>query len=86
MARIPGIEPHQAGLFTRLVFWLTRRKIGKLSGHQRLIEPVQITAHHPRLLRAYGQMEMGQEAATSVPAHLKALADIKTATLIGCPF
>ena len=65
---------------------MTRRKIGKLSGRQRLIEPVKITAHHPRLLRAYGQMEMGQEAAHAVPAHLKALADIKAATLIGCPF
>ena len=86
MARIPGIEPHQAGLFTRLVFWLTRRKIGKITGRPRLVEPVKITAHHPRLLRAYGQMEVGQEAATTVPVHLKALADIKTAMLIGCPF
>ncbi len=86
MARLQGIEPHQAGLFTRLVFWLTRRKIGKIAGRPRLVEPVKITAHHPRLLRAYGQMEMGQEAATSVPAPLKALADIKAAMLIGCPF
>ena len=86
MARMPGIEPHQAGLFTRLVFWLTRRKIGQLAGRPRLVEPVKITAHHPRLLRGYGQMEMAQEAATTVPAHLKALADIKTALLIGCPF
>jgi hypothetical protein len=86
MARMSGIEPNQAGFLTRFIFWMTRRKIGKLAGHQRLIEPVQITAHHPRLLWAYGQMEMGQEAAHAVPANLKALADIKTALLIGCPF
>jgi hypothetical protein len=47
---------------------------------------VKVTALHPRLLKAYGQMEMGQEAATSVPAPLKALAGIKAATLVGCPF
>ena len=86
MARMNGLEPHEAGWLTRFVYWLTRRKIGQITGSSRLVEPVKITAHHPRLLKAYGQMEMGQEAATSVPASLKALAGIKTATLVGCPF
>jgi 4-carboxymuconolactone decarboxylase len=86
MARMNGVEPSQAGWYTRLVYWLVRRTIGKITGKSQLVEPVKITAHHPRLLKAYGQMEMGQAAATSVPAALKALASIKVATLIGCPF
>jgi 4-carboxymuconolactone decarboxylase len=86
MARMSGVEPQQAGWYTRLVYWLVRRSIGKLTGRNQLIEPVKITAHHPRLLKAYGQMEMGQAAASTVPAALKALAEIKAATLIGCPF
>jgi 4-carboxymuconolactone decarboxylase len=86
MARMNGVGPDQAGWYTRFVYWLVRRGIGKLTGSSRLIEPVKITAHHPRLLKAYGQMEMGQAAATSVPVTLKALAGIKAATLIGCPF
>jgi 4-carboxymuconolactone decarboxylase len=86
MARMQGVEPHEAGWFTRLVYWVVRRKIGKLTGQNRLIEPVKVTAHHPRLLKAMGQMEMGQEAARSVPDRLKSLASIKAATLIGCPF
>ena len=86
MARMNGLEPHQAGWYTRFVYWLVRRSIGKLTGSSRLVEPVKITAHHPRLLKAYGQMEMGQAAATSVPAAVKALAEIKVATLVGCPF
>jgi 4-carboxymuconolactone decarboxylase len=86
MARMNGVEPHQAGWYTRFVYWLVRRGIGKITGSRRLIEPITITAHHPRLLKAYGQMEMGQAAATSVPAAVKALADIKVATLVGCPF
>jgi 4-carboxymuconolactone decarboxylase len=81
-----GLEPQQAGWYTRLVYWLVRRGIGKLTGSSRLVEPVKITAHHPRLLKAYGQMEMGQAAATSVPVTVKALASLKVATLVGCPF
>jgi hypothetical protein len=65
---------------------MVRRKMQKLTGHDRLIEPIKVTAHHPRLLKAMGQMEMGQEAAKSVPDRLKSLASIKAATLIGCPF
>ena len=86
MARIKGVEPREANWFTRLLYWAVRRKMGKLVGKQRLVEPIQITAHHPRLLWAYGQMEMGQEAARSVPRALKDLASVKTAMLIGCPF
>jgi hypothetical protein len=81
-----GMEPHEAGWFTRLIYWLARRKVGKLTGHQRLVEPIKITAHHPRLLWAVGQMELGQEAARSVPDSLKTLASIKAATLVGCPY
>ena len=80
MARIRGVEAEEAGWFVRLVYRLTRRKVG------RVVLPVKITAHHPRLLRAMGEMENGQFAAKSVDAGLKALAQIKAATLIGCPF
>ena len=80
MARIRGVEASEAGLFTRFLYWMTRRKIG------RVILPFKITAHQPRLLRAMGQMEMGQAALRTVEPSLKALAGIKTAALVGCPF
>jgi hypothetical protein len=86
MARMDGLASHRAGWYTRLVYWFVRRSVGKITGSSRLVEPVTITAHHPRLLKAFGQMEMGQAAATSVPDSLKALASIRAATLIGCPF
>jgi 4-carboxymuconolactone decarboxylase len=86
MARMKGIEPHEAGWFTRLIYWLVQRKVGKITGQNRVVEPIKITAHHPRLLKAMGQMEMGQEAARTVPDALKSLASIKAATLVGCPF
>jgi hypothetical protein len=86
MAHMKGVEPAEAGLFTRMVYWFVRRKIGKVTGQSRLIEPVKVAAHHPRLLRALGQMEAGMAAARSVPTPLKRLATLKAAMLIGCPF
>jgi hypothetical protein len=86
MAHMKGIEPAQAGWFTRLVYWFVRRQFRKLTGKDRLIEPVKIAAHHPRLLRAMGQMESGLGAAQSVPHKLKVLASLQSAMLIGCPF
>jgi hypothetical protein len=80
MARINGLEAHEAGLFARIAYWVTKWRFG------RVLQPVKITAHHPRLLRAMGAMEMGQEAARSVEATLKMLAQIKVAMQIGCPF
>jgi 4-carboxymuconolactone decarboxylase len=86
MARMKGVEPHEAGWFTRLVYWFVKREVNKLTGRPQLLEPIKVAAHHPRLLRALGQMEGGQAAAKSVPASLKSLASLKTATLVGCPF
>jgi len=81
-----GVEPAEAGWLTRFVYWFVRRKLGKLTGKDRLIEPIKIAAHHPRLMRALGQMESGMEAATAVAVKLKRLASLHTAMLVGCPF
>jgi hypothetical protein len=86
MARIAGVQPHEAGWLTRIIYWVVRRKIAKITGLSRVAEPIKITAHHPRLLKATGQMEMGQEAARTVSAALKTLASLRVATLIGCPY
>ena len=80
MARIAGVEPERAGLFVRFVYWMVRRKLG------RVVLPIKVAAHHPRLLRSVGEMESGQMAARSVDAGLKSLASVKVAALIGCPF
>jgi len=80
MARIKGVEAAQAGWFVRFVYYMVRRKLG------RVVLPIKIAAHHPRLLRSLGEMEAGQLAAHSADAGLKSLASIKTAMLIGCPF
>jgi hypothetical protein len=86
MAYLKGVEPAEAGWFIKLVYSLIGRKFGKLTGKACIPEPVKIVAHHPRLLRAVGAMESGQEAANSVPTELKRLASLYAAMQIGCPF
>jgi hypothetical protein len=86
MARIKSVEPGEGSWLIRLIYWVVKRTMRKLTERSTVPEPIKITAHHPRLLKALGQMESGQAAAKSVPAALKSLASIKAATLVGCPF
>jgi hypothetical protein len=78
--RINGLESRQAGWLTRLFYWFTRRKVG------RVVEPIKLTAHQPRLLWAVGKMELAQEAAASIDPALKWLVKLRAAALIGCPY
>jgi len=84
MARISGAPRNQGGLIRRLfvgaVYSLTRRKVG------RVVMPVQVIAHHPKLLWGYGQMEQSQLMSRLVDPKLKGLAELRVATLVGCPF
>jgi hypothetical protein len=84
MARIQGADPRKqgflSGMFTRFVYSMTKRKLG------RVVMPAQIVAHHPRLLWGYGQMEQSFLASRLVDASLKDLAQLRVATLVGCPF
>lgn len=80
MARIKGVEAKDAGLGARIAYWYSKRKFGHV------MEALKITAHSPRLLRGISQMEMAQAKLKSVDPVLTALAEIKVATMIGCPF
>jgi hypothetical protein len=84
MARIPGASRSRGGpirrVFVGFVYSLTRRRLG------RVILPIQVTAHHPKILWGYGQMEQSQAGSKLVDHKLKGLAELRVATLIGCPF
>jgi hypothetical protein len=84
MARLTGAEPKRmgilAGAFVRVAYWATKRKVGKV------VVPVQIIAHHARILWGYAEMEQAQQASKQVKESLKNLAELRVATLVGCPF
>ncbi len=84
MARIPGAPRNQGGLLRRLfvgiVYSLTQRRLG------RVIMPVQVTAHHPKIFWGYILMEQSQASSKLIDPKLKGLAELRVATLVGCPF
>ncbi len=84
MARIPGAPINQGGvvhrLFKKIVYSMTQRRLG------RVIMPIQVTAHHGSLFWGYIQMERSQMGSHLVDHKLKGLAELRVATLVGCPF
>ena len=84
MARIDGAKPANQGFFqgmlTRTLYAMVKRKLG------RVVMPVQITAHHGKVLWGYGQMEQSLLGSKLVDKGLKDLAQLRVATLVGCPF
>jgi len=75
MARLRGADPGKqglvGGLLTRLAYALTKRKVG------RVVIPVQIVAHHSRILWGQAQMELSLGASRLVDAGLKNLAQLR---------
>jgi hypothetical protein len=45
MARIAEVPQGKASLLARLIYWMARRRLGKVP------EPITITAHHRKLFR-----------------------------------
>ncbi len=84
MARIPGAPRNQGGMIRLLlvsfVYFLTQRRLG------RVIMPIQVTAHHPKIFWGYVQMEQSQASSKLIDPKLKGLAELRVATLVGCPF
>jgi hypothetical protein len=80
MARIEGVPAKHAGMLARIVFRMARRMLGKVP------EPLTVVAHHGAIFRAYTGYEFFLARARRVDPRLKALASLKTAARIGCPF
>ncbi len=80
MSRIAGLPESRAGWLARLVYGYAKRRFGKP------LTPMTVMAHHPWIFRGSSFFEFALERARQVEPKLKALASIKAATLIGCPF
>ena len=79
MARINGITKG-GSLIARITFFFSKRKVGKVT------TPIRTMALNTPILWGYGQMELSQEKAKKVSHTIKMLADLRIATLVGCPF
>src|SRR5215212_561869 len=92
MARITGVSPRDAGLGVKLARYFTRRQLAQITGreteqmNERMTEPVEVYAHAPRVLSAYGKLEQATAKLNRVEGRLKVLAELKAATLTNCEY
>ncbi len=88
MTRVAGVSASEAGPYVRLAYFFTRRGLGRLAGRQpeRMIEPLEMYAHLPGLLRGYGSLEQATARLHRVDKRLRALAELKAATLTHCEY
>jgi len=88
MARVSRVSPHQARPYVRLVYFFARRQLGGLTGRRtdRMIEPLEVYAHVPRLLMGYGRLEQTSAKLHGVSKRLQALALLKAATMTHCEY
>jgi AhpD family alkylhydroperoxidase len=86
MARVP--PPRTRGVRTKLIYYFTRRSLAKMSGSQpeRMLEPLEIFAHSPGLLNAYGKLEQATAKLHRVDQRLSDLAELRAATLVSCEY
>lgn len=80
MTRIEGVPARKANPLVRLVYRLSRRRLG------RDVDPVPVYAHAPSLLLGYGMFEQATAGQHRVEEHLKALAETKAAAVVSCEF
>lgn len=80
MPRVREIAEGAAGLTTRMAYRYAKKRLGAIP------TPMAVIANHPWVFRGYGAYEFTTERSKLVEPKLKALASIKTATLVGCPF
>ena len=88
MARINPVSHDKAGWSVRITYWFTQRAITSLTGRctEEMIEPVQVYARIPALLRGYAKLEQATAGLTALPDRVKALAELRAATLTACEY
>lgn len=79
IARTEGVADHEAGLFTRLIFWRTKRRYGHV------LLSTRIRANDPKLLALAELMGRHTSARGVVAPKLKELVQLKVAAMVGCP-
>jgi AhpD family alkylhydroperoxidase len=74
----------------KLVYWFMRRGMKQMTGrdaaHGSGIEPVEVWAHQPKMMRGMGKFQQAVRKADGVDERTKNLVELKGAQMIGCEF
>ena len=90
MARIEGVPQDQAGPMLKLLYRFMRRGMKNLAGrdaaHGSGIEPIEIWAVQPKMMRGMGKFQQAVRKADGVDERTKNLVELKGSQMIGCEF
>lgn len=88
MPRMPGVSARQAGPYVKLAYYFTRRSLRRLTGRDpaNMLEPLEIYAHLPGLLRGYAGLEQATAKLDRLDKRHRALAELKAATVVQCEY
>jgi alkylhydroperoxidase family enzyme len=88
MARIATVAPGQAGPDVEQALQYTRMGLAQLAGREtdRMLEPLELYAHLPGLLRGVGAMAQATGELHGLSRRHHALAHLKAATLTNCEY
>jgi AhpD family alkylhydroperoxidase len=88
MARIKGVTGADAGLFTKLAYYFTRKGMKDATGREPegMLEPLEMFAHLPNLLKAYGKLEQATAKLDALDKRTRALAELKASTVVQCEY
>lgn len=85
MSRLSDAKPKP---FAALLLKLSRHEVGRMTGSrpEGAVAPLEAYARFPSLLFTYGMYEAGTGRLHTVPERLKALAQLKVATILHCEY
>jgi AhpD family alkylhydroperoxidase len=88
MPRLHGVSDRDAGLGAKIAFFFTKRKLAQMAGLETagMLEPLRMYAHIPRLLSAYGKLELAESKLDILSPRHRALAELKAATTVRCEY
>jgi AhpD family alkylhydroperoxidase len=88
MPRITGISDRDAGLGAKIAYFFTKRRFRQMTGLETatMLEPLRMYAYIPRLLNAYGRLEMAESKMDILSPRHRALAELKSAMTVRCEY
>jgi AhpD family alkylhydroperoxidase len=88
MPRIAGVSDRDAKLSAKIAFFFTKRRFKQMTGRETatMLEPLRMYAYIPRLLVAYGSLELAEPKLNILSPRHRTLAELKSATTVRCEY
>jgi AhpD family alkylhydroperoxidase len=88
MARIATVSAREVDQDVGLILNYSRMGMTELTGREteRMIEPLELYAYLPELLKAYAMLEQATAELSGIDKRIRALAELKAATVTNCEY